>query len=286
MRSWGTFPTPGEGRWTIQEAIDLDVPAHVITTSLFTRFRSRQSNTFADRMLAALRNEFGGHAVVRSDSLMTMFPPASPEQPAETDDPITTIVIIGATGDLAQRKLLPALYHLWVKGRLAPNVPIVGFSRQEMSTDEFRDFMWRGIQEIGGIEPNRDQWEAFAPRLSYFGGDLASTDDVDVLSGHLAELESGDPHANRLFYLSITPAIFDDAVHSLGACGLVDEKPDTGWRRVVVEKPFGRDLETAHALNTTIHKRFPRGSGLSHRSLPRQRDRSESAGPALRERHL
>ncbi len=64
----GHVSDSGEGRWTIQEAIDLDVPAHVITTSLFTRFRSRMSNTFADRMLAALRNEFGGHAVVRSDS--------------------------------------------------------------------------------------------------------------------------------------------------------------------------------------------------------------------------
>ena len=64
----GHVSDSGEGRWTVQEAIDLDVPAHVITTSLFTRFRSRQSNTFADRMLAALRQEFGGHAVVRSDS--------------------------------------------------------------------------------------------------------------------------------------------------------------------------------------------------------------------------
>ena len=64
----GHVSDSGEGRWTIQEAIDLDVPAHVITTALFTRFRSRMSNTFADRMLAALRNEFGGHAVVRSDS--------------------------------------------------------------------------------------------------------------------------------------------------------------------------------------------------------------------------
>ena len=115
---------------------------------------------------------------------MTMYAPASPEHPAATDDPMTTIVIAGATGDLAQRKLLPALFHLWIKGRLAPNVPIVGFSRAMMSTDEFREFMWRGIQEIGGIEPNRDQWEAFAPRLSYFGGDLGSTDDVGAL-GHV-----------------------------------------------------------------------------------------------------
>lgn len=187
---------------------------------------------------------------------MTMYAPASPEHPASTDDPITTIVIAGATGDLAQRKLLPALYHLWIKGRLAPNVPIVGFSRAMMSTDEFREFMWRGIQEIGGIEANRDQWDAFAPRLSYFGGDLGSTDDVGVLGRHLDEIEGGDPHANRLFYLSITPAIFEPAVTSLNACGLVEESPGTGWRRVVVEKPFGRDLATANALNRTIHRVF------------------------------
>ena len=187
---------------------------------------------------------------------MTMFAPASPEHPAGTDDPITTIVIAGATGDLAQRKLLPALYHLWIKGRLAPNVSIVGFARAVMTADEFREFMWRGIQEIGGLEPRREDWDAFSPRLNYFGGDLAKPDDVDVLRVHIEELEGGDAKANRLFYLSITPAIFDAAVSSLGACGLVEETPESGWKRVVIEKPFGRDLESAHALNSSIHRVF------------------------------
>ena len=125
-----------------------------------------------------------------------------------------------------------------------------------MTSDEFREFMWRGIQEIGGLEPRREEWDAFAPRLSYFGGDLASTDDVGVLRVHIEELEGGDPKANRLFYLSITPAIFGAAVSSLGACGLVEETPESGWRRVVIEKPFGRDLVTAHALNSSIHRVF------------------------------
>ena len=183
---------------------------------------------------------------------MTMFAPASADHPAGTDDPITTIVIAGATGDLAQRKLLPALYHLWIKGRLAPNVSIVGFSRAVMTSDEFREFMWRGIQEIGGLEPRREDWDAFSPRLSYFGGDLAKPNDVDVLRVHIEELEGGDPKANRLFYLSITPAIFDAAVSSLGACGLVDETPGSGWKRVVIEKTVWtrpRNRECAQLLH-------------------------------------
>ena len=187
---------------------------------------------------------------------MTLYPPASPEHPADTDDTATTIVIAGATGDLAQRKLLPALFHLWIKGRLAPNVPIVGFARAAMSTEEFREFMWRGMQEIGGLAPNREQWDAFVPRLTYLGGDLSSDTDVGALRAHLEGIEHGTQRPNRLYYLSITPSIFDAAVSSFNASGLVEETPETGWRRVVVEKPFGRDLASANALNATIHRVF------------------------------
>ncbi len=187
---------------------------------------------------------------------MAVSTPPSSDRPAGADGTVTTIVIAGATGDLAQRKLLPALYHLWIKGRLAPNVPIVGFSRAPMSSDEFREFMWRGIREIGGLEPRREDWDAFAPRLNYFGGDLAKPDEVAVLRGHLQTLEGGEAAANRLFYLAIAPSLYDAAVSSLGQCGLVEETPGSGWRRVVVEKPFGRDLESANVLNSSMHRVF------------------------------
>ncbi len=182
--------------------------------------------------------------------------PGDAPQTAGPDDPVTTIVIAGATGDLAQRKLLPALFHLWTKGRLAPSVSIVGFSRTHLTDEEFREFMWRGIREIGGLAPQRQEWDAFATRLHYFSGDLSRANEVDVLRGHLEMLETGSPSANRLFYLAIAPFLYDAAVASLGACGLVNETPGGGWRRVVIEKPFGRDLLSADELDSSIHRVF------------------------------
>ena len=186
---------------------------------------------------------------------MSKFEGAVP-QTAGPDGSVTTIVIAGATGDLAQRKLLPALFNLWMKGRLASNLSIVGFSRTHLTDEEFREFMWRGIREVGGLEPERQDWDAFAPRLHYFGGDLSRPNEVDVLRGHLEMLEDNDPAANRLFYLAIAPFLYDAAVASLGACGLVNETPGGGWRRVVIEKPFGRDLRSADELDASIHRVF------------------------------
>ena len=85
----------------------------------------------------------------------------------------TTIVIFGASGDLARRKLLPALFSLYCKGRLPPGVRIVGFARSRFSDDEFRETMWEGVREAGEPAGLREQWEEFARGLTYFSGDLA-----------------------------------------------------------------------------------------------------------------
>ncbi|MSQ25771.1 MAG: glucose-6-phosphate dehydrogenase [Dehalococcoidia bacterium] len=166
----------------------------------------------------------------------------------------TSFVIFGATGDLAQRKLLPALYHLRGKGRLPPNMRIVGFSRTPHTDASYRDAMFDAVRATAGLQVTRAQWAAFARNLYYVPGDLDSFDRMLDLKARLELLEGKRRPADRLFYLSIAPGLYETAIASLGATGLAVE--DTGWRRIVVEKPFGRDLETALRLNQVVSTVF------------------------------
>ena len=166
----------------------------------------------------------------------------------------TTIVILGATGDLAQRKLVPALFNLRCKGRLPEGLNIVGFARSSHTDDEFRELMWKGVREFGELAVQRDEWAEFASHLHYVGGDVGDPGSFASLKTHIEELEGDASPSNRLFYLSIAPQLYEDAVRNLGDSGLAKEK--TGWRRVVIEKPFGRDLDSAQALNRVVHGVF------------------------------
>ena len=165
-----------------------------------------------------------------------------------------TIVIMGASGDLTRRKLLPALFQLACKRRLPENFRVVGFSRSEYSDDAFRELMWDGVRELGELAVRRDEWSAFAKNLSYVQGDLAIPEDCAKLGEALAAMESDTASANRLFYLSIAPQLYAPAIEQIGAAGLA--KWNGGWRRVVIEKPFGRDLKSAQALNHTLQGHF------------------------------
>ena len=166
----------------------------------------------------------------------------------------TTIVIFGATGDLAKRKLVPALFTLAVKNRLDDNVRIVGASRSAMSDDQFRESMWEALQEFSDLKNRRQDWDRFARRLHYITADIANPMDFVNMKEQLEEMEGDTRPANRLFYLSIAPSLYWPAVLNLGATDLALE--DTGWRRVVIEKPFGWDLESAQALNREVHQVF------------------------------
>ena len=166
----------------------------------------------------------------------------------------TTIVIFGATGDLAKRKLVPALFTLAVKNRLDDNVRIVGASRSTMSDDQFRESMWDALQEFRDLKNRRQDWDRFARRLHYITADIANPMDFVNMKERLEEMEGDTRPANRLFYLSIAPSLYWPAVLNLGATDLALE--DTGWRRVVIEKPFGWDLESAQALNREVHQVF------------------------------
>ena len=162
----------------------------------------------------------------------------------------TTIVIMGATGDLTQRKLLPALFQLRCKGRLPKDLRIVGFARRDYSDDHFRELMWEGVRDFGELAVRKNEWATFAQNLFYIRGDLDAPEDFTNLRQRLEDME-GDSAANRLYYLSIAPQLFGSTVENLAASGLARE--DGGWRRAVIEKPFGRDRESAQSLNQVVN---------------------------------
>ncbi|MCI0821705.1 MAG: glucose-6-phosphate dehydrogenase [Chloroflexi bacterium] len=166
----------------------------------------------------------------------------------------TTIVILGGTGDLAQRKLLPALHNLDVLGRLPANVSIVGFARAQHDDASYRELMWKGAREFGDPPPQRAAWDRFAKRLSYVRADLADPASFGALRSRLGEIEEGAERADRIFYLAIAPSLFAPAIAGLDGVGLANE--DTGWRRVVVEKPFGEDEASAAELDERVHAVF------------------------------
>ena len=166
----------------------------------------------------------------------------------------TTIVIFGGSGDLAQRKLIPALFQLACKNRLPDNLRIVGSARQEFSDDRYRQFMRDMVQEFGDLAVRSDEWSLFAQNLFYVQGNMDVPEDYLKLKQRLDQIDGGSADANRLFYLSVAPSLFGTAVQNLGASGLGKEQ--VGWRRVVIEKPFGHDLESARSLNREVHSVF------------------------------
>jgi len=175
-------------------------------------------------------------------------------QQTRTNDNIS-VVIFGASGDLTHRKLVPSLYNLYRKGRLPRGARIVGFARSDLSDDAFRRGLREGMEELAGITPEERTWTAFAQRIFYCRGDLTSMEDHQKLARFLLEKEQ--TAADRLYYMAVMPELYTKAVGHLGATGLAAETE--GWRRVVVEKPFGHDLSSCRALNRTLHETFREG---------------------------
>jgi glucose-6-phosphate 1-dehydrogenase len=161
----------------------------------------------------------------------------------------TTIVIFGASGDLCQRKLIPALFNLHLKGRLPPGTHIVGHSRRDWSDQDFRERMRIGTEQYAGAAFTPGAWRGFTDALSHFRGELDQPRDFANLGSHLERLEGGP--ANRLYYLAIPPSFFIPIVDGLANADLTEERD--AWRHVVVEKPFGSDLASARKLNAALH---------------------------------
>jgi glucose-6-phosphate 1-dehydrogenase len=161
----------------------------------------------------------------------------------------TTIVIFGASGDLTSRKLVPALYNLRRKERLPARCNIVGYARRPYTDDEFRRLMREAVEKAMGLDA---QWATFESHLWYARGDLETPEDYADLHGRLREIE-GEP-ANRLYYLATAPNYYASIVERLEEEGMHEE--EDGWRRIVIEKPFGYDLASARSLNDAVHKTF------------------------------
>src|SRR5579872_2826602 len=164
------------------------------------------------------------------------------------------MVIFGAGGDLTKRKLMPALYNL-TKGKLLPDqFAIIGASNEPYSTDEFRQRMTQDIAQYfpGGVD--MASWDWFAKRLYYISGDFNDAGLYKKLAEVLGQVEKEQgTRGNALFYLATSPTFFPIVVNQLGAAGLTTESNGI-WKRVVIEKPFGHDLDSAVALNRDISK--------------------------------
>jgi glucose-6-phosphate 1-dehydrogenase len=164
----------------------------------------------------------------------------------------THLVIFGASGDLTRRKLVPALYHLDLKGRLPDDLHIVGFSRRPWSDEAFRERMRAALEEFAPDRFTDDAFARFGPRLHWVEGDLSSSADYEGLEAWLRAHEGGQ--GQRLYYLSVAPEHYGTAATLLGEHGMTRE--EQGWRRIIVEKPFGVDLPSAQGLNETLHAVF------------------------------
>jgi glucose-6-phosphate 1-dehydrogenase len=161
-------------------------------------------------------------------------------------------VIFGASGDLTQRKLVPALYNLNRTGRLPDGLRIVGFSRSRFDRISFQKRLEEGVQTFTKKNYDPAAWAEFAPSIHYFSGDLAQKQDLAGLKTYLDQLEGGP--ADRLYYLAIAPQHFEMVIEDLGMHHMGEEGP--GRCRVLIEKPFGTDLESARQLNRSIHSVF------------------------------
>src|SRR5256714_1590635 len=169
--------------------------------------------------------------------------------------PPCALVIFGATGDLTRRKLMPALYRLTQQRLIPAEFAVIGTARQEMSDEEFRAEMRKALEEFGEDKQVDDAvWQSFAGGLSYVSGEFGDDGTYNRLKDQLEKIDRDcDTQGNHLFYLSTAPQFFGVISGKLGQVSLNKSK---GWTRIIVEKPFGHDLESARALNQELAKVF------------------------------
>jgi glucose-6-phosphate 1-dehydrogenase len=195
--------------------------------------------------------------ISRPDGLPDANPLRAGVATSRITDPCN-VIFFGASGDLVKRMLMPAMYNLRLGDILPANYGIVGFSRSEYDTEQFRDEMHKSIDEFSRSGPAKDPlWSDFAKRLSYVSG---SFDDPAAYAQLRKLIEQNDAElgtsANRLFYLSTPPSVFGLIIDQLEAAGLGPNNNKTGWTRVIIEKPFGTDLDSARALQAEVGKVF------------------------------
>jgi len=166
------------------------------------------------------------------------------------------VVIFGATGDLTHRKLVPALYNLQRERLLPPGFSVIGFARREWADDYFRETLKRDVEQFSRSGLQESLWNSFAEGIFYNQSSFDDPAGYEALARRLAELdEQRGTAGNRLFYLATPPESYPVIIGQLGAAGLA-HSPQGGWTRIIIEKPFGRDLTSARALNADVHNVF------------------------------
>ncbi|MEI6380087.1 MAG: glucose-6-phosphate dehydrogenase [Cyanobacteriota bacterium ELA615] len=162
------------------------------------------------------------------------------------------LVIFGASGDLTMRKLVPALYQMKKERRLPPEMTIVGVARRPWSDDYFREQMRQGIEDFSDGIGNQELWQDFAAGLFYCSADMDKQEDYQKLKALLEEIDGKrGTRGNRVFYLAVSPNFFVPALKNLGAAEMLKDPLKS---RIVIEKPFGRDLSSAQSLNRVVQK--------------------------------
>jgi glucose-6-phosphate 1-dehydrogenase len=168
------------------------------------------------------------------------------------------LVLFGATGDLAHRKVIPAMYHLWRSNLLPHEFVLLAIGRRPYDDDSFRDEIHGSLEQFSRLLPlDEPAWRSFKERIRYHHLDFEDAEGFDTLATRLDEIDEAEgTRGDRLFYLATQPSQFAEIVGQLGRVGLDHERHDGGWRRVVIEKPFGHDLDSAKRLNREVGKVF------------------------------
>ncbi|HEX4346373.1 MAG TPA: glucose-6-phosphate dehydrogenase, partial [Vicinamibacterales bacterium] len=168
-----------------------------------------------------------------------------------------TLVIFGGAGDLAHRKLLPALYNLSLDGLLPPQVAIVGVGRRDFGDEGYADFAKDGINQFSRRPIDEERWKTFATSLSFVNADLDQESGFASLGARLdtIEHERGLP-GNRIYYLAVPPSLFVPTVEGLRYARFIGPAGQKPWSRLIIEKPIGHDLESARQINDALAKAF------------------------------
>jgi len=172
--------------------------------------------------------------------------------------PPTVVVIFGASGDLTARKLIPAVYNLGADNLLPAEFFLIGYGRKDIPDEEFRQLAGDAIREFSRREPDQDVWDRIAAHTTYVAGGYDDAEAFKRLAAHIDDIERKlGREVQSLFYISTPPSVFAPILRNLGAAGLARRHFDSPLHaRVVIEKPFGRDLASARELNHTIRAVF------------------------------
>src|SRR5882724_3057999 len=192
-------------------------------------------------------------------------------QPSQLDDEVTcrlgdarktldpcSIIIFGASGDLTSRKLIPAFYHLYLEKQMPADFRIIGFARREKTDASWRQELRQALDQFSRTKPvDQKVWEEFSQHIFYCQGDITDPAAYEKLEKKLSSFGSEPLRRNILFYLATLPSQFGEVVEQVHRAGLLHPNEESGWQRIVVEKPFGHDLDSARQLNSEL-TRFAR----------------------------